>query len=325
MRSTATLTNTTPASRIPLSAIQTMPPRARAWARRPRAPLFRRGWTTGSATFECACERLAIAHLRADPQTGRLRARIARDLGSGRTDGTARCRTHHGLGAADADREVGRARAALLLPAEELLDDPVLERVEGDDGEAPARPQHLERGRQRALDRAELVVHLDAERLEHPLRRVPLAEAGGRRHRVLDDFDEIAGALERLLLPAPHDRTRDLPRVALFPVALEDVREVALVGLVHELPRRVLGARIHAHVERRVDGVRETALGTVELHRRDTEVEEHHVSAHAVRRELLERRRELAVQEPRLHAGAAPEALEERRDRRVAVDRDQLS
>src|SRR5690349_10550532 len=161
MRSTATLTNTTPASRIPLIAIQRIPPRARAWARRARAPVLRRGRTTGSATVEWACERLATGHLRADAQAGRLRARVARDLGRRRADRAARSRPHHGLRAAHADREVRRARASLLLAAEELLDDAVFEGVERDHAEPAVWTQHLERGGQRALDGAELVVHLD--------------------------------------------------------------------------------------------------------------------------------------------------------------------
>ena len=49
------------------------------------------------------------------------------------------------------------------------------------------------------------------------------------------------------------------------------------------------------------------------------------VGAHAVAGELREHLRELAVQEPHLDRGRAPQPLEVRRDRRVAVDRDQLA
>ena len=52
-----------------------------------------------------------------------------------------------GLVTADADGEVGRAGAAALALAEEPLYDPILERVEGDDREPAAGPQHLERRR----------------------------------------------------------------------------------------------------------------------------------------------------------------------------------
>src|SRR5262249_39548559 len=165
-RSTATFTNTTPASRIPLTTIQRMPPRARACARLRR----RRGRATGSATVDCACETLA--NLRSHPQPRGLRARVPGDLGRARADRAPRRRAHRRLRPADAHGEVRRARAALLLLAEELLHDAVLERVERDHAEAAAGTQHLERGRERARDGAELVVDLDPQRLEDALGRV---------------------------------------------------------------------------------------------------------------------------------------------------------
>src|SRR5258708_2895980 len=116
--------------------------------------------------------------------------------------------------AAHAHREVRRAHAAALLLAPEVLDDPVLERVERNAGEAAAGTQHLERGGQRNLERRELVVHGDAQRLEHTLCGMALTEAGGRGNRALDRLDEVAGPLERLLLAPPLDRPRDLLRVS---------------------------------------------------------------------------------------------------------------
>src|SRR5581483_7395556 len=127
-------------------------------------------------------------------------------------DGATRRGAHPRLRAADAHREVGRAGAALLLRPQEALHDPVLERMERDHSEASARPQHLERRGQRPLDGAELVVDLDAERLEDALRRVALAEACGRRDRGLHDLYEVAGALERPLAPPLRDRAGDLAR-----------------------------------------------------------------------------------------------------------------
>jgi hypothetical protein len=49
-----------------------------------------------------------------------------------------------------------------------------------------------------------------------------LAEAGWRRDRGLDRLDQIAGSFERLLLPAPDDRLRDLTGVSFLAVTLED-------------------------------------------------------------------------------------------------------
>src|SRR5581483_12341718 len=103
---------------------------------------------------------------------------------------------------------------------------------------------------QRALERAELVVHLDPERLEDALRGMPLAEARRRRNRLLDRLDEVARALERPRAPALRDRARDLARVPLLAVAAEDRGELRLVGLVDDVPRGHERRGVHAHVER---------------------------------------------------------------------------
>src|SRR5207249_10645913 len=125
------------------------------------------------------------SNLRSDAEARRLCAGVARDLRGARADRTARRRAYLRLRTADADREVRRARAALLLPPQELLHDPVLERVERDDAEAALRPEELQGGRQGPLERAELVVDVDPQGLEDALRGVTLAEAGGRGHRLL--------------------------------------------------------------------------------------------------------------------------------------------
>src|SRR5262245_16652842 len=229
------------------------------------------------------------------------------------------------LAPADADREVRRADAAALESLEEALDDPVLERVERDDGNAPAWPQHLERGRKRLLELAQLVVDGDPERLEGALRRMAVPEPGRRRDRGADDVDEVAGALDRLLAASPADRTRDLLRVTLLAVLAEDRDQLALRGLVDELRGGQLRGRVHAHIERRVGCVREPSLRTVELHARDAEIEQDRVRAHAVLGQLVEYDGGLAAQEARLHARVALEAFEVRPHRRVAVDRDETA
>src|SRR5437867_3185271 len=66
-----------------------------------------------------------------------------------------------GLVAADADRQLWRADAALGAVGEEALDAPVLERVERDRREAPARRERLPRQRQRGVELCELVVDGD--------------------------------------------------------------------------------------------------------------------------------------------------------------------
>src|SRR5439155_8606681 len=169
------------------------------------------------------------AHLDGRAQPRRPGARIRGHLGRARLDRAALDRAQLRLVPADADREVGRARAAALALAEEALDDPILERVEADHRKPSAGPQQLERRRQRGLERSELLVDRDPQRLEDALRRMPVAEPRRRGNRRPDRLDEIARPLERLLAPPPDDRPRDLPRVPLLAVPPEDRRQLFLV------------------------------------------------------------------------------------------------
>ena len=82
----------------------------------------------------------------------------------------------------------GRQRAAALL--EEALHDPVLEAVEGDDGEPAAGRKHLLGGRQPALELVELLVDVDADRLEGAGRRI-LLHARMMAERLADDLGEL--------------------------------------------------------------------------------------------------------------------------------------
>ena len=118
---------------------------------------------------------------------------------------------------------------------------------------------------------------------------------------------------------------RDLARVPLFAEATEDRLELALVVGRNHARRTGLVRRVHAHVEGSIGCVREAALGAIDLHRREAEVEKHRVGAHAVAGELREDDAVVAAQEPRLHA-ASPglHPVEVGTHRRVAIDRDEL-
>src|SRR6478672_11233871 len=172
------LTKTTPASSRALTAIHAIAPCERVWRRRALGAGrgLARGRVRAGATTTAA---VVSAKLHRDAKAGRLRTRVACDLRRRRADRPSRRRAQRRAGAAGTDRELGRTRAPVFLVAQEALDDPILERVEGDDREASVRPEHLERRRERALQRAELVVHLDAQRLEDALGRVAFPEPRG--------------------------------------------------------------------------------------------------------------------------------------------------
>src|SRR3712207_63982 len=112
------------------------------------------------------------------------------------------------------------------------------------------------------------------------------------------------------------------PRSTLFPYT---TLFRSLGRLVHEPARRLRLGRIHPHVERRVDGVREAALRAVDLHARDAEVEEDRVGLDAVLGELAEDDGEVAPQKARARTALARDAVEERANVGIAVDRDQTA
>ena len=146
-RRTATFMKTTPASSAPMTTIQTTPlgdarpalgrgrgrGRGAPGARRPRPRRLR-------------CDRRHYSTFSATRSRAERGARVHRRLAGARPDRPRREDAHHRLVATDADREVGRARAAARLLPEPVLDDPVLQRVEADHGETTTRPEHLDGG-----------------------------------------------------------------------------------------------------------------------------------------------------------------------------------
>src|SRR5687767_11891991 len=104
-------------------------------------------------------------------------------------------------------RQAGVHRIVLRMLLHEALHDAVLERVERDRGETPARREHLETAVERGLQLAQLVVHVDADRLEGARRGMLAGLASS--HRTRDQLGELAGALERSLAPRRDDVARD--------------------------------------------------------------------------------------------------------------------
>ena len=142
--------------------------------------------------------------------------------------------------------------------------------MEGDHGEPPARREHRLGAVQRPDQLAELVIDRDAQALEGPRRRMGAArlapdDAG-------DEIRELLGRRDRCLAPGFDDGARHGARASLLAIVVDDVGEHALIGLVDELGR-ALAARLHPHVERPVIAEREAALGLVELHRGDADIE----------------------------------------------------
>src|SRR6266542_6973668 len=216
-------------------------------------------------------------------QAGAPGTRVAHDLrGSGASrllaDGT-----EPGLPSADADGELWRARAAPPLRGNEPLDDPVLERVVGDDDEAPAGSQQVHRAGETALDRFELAVDRDPERLEDARRRMdPAPGAAGRD--ALHERRKTPPGQRAWVVALGDDRARDPPREWLLAVASEDRAELVRVQRGEELARGDPTGCVEAHIERGVRAEAEAARRVGQLVARETEVEEDPVGGREARR-----------------------------------------
>ena len=133
------------------------------------------------------------------------------------------------------------------------------------------RPPGLQRAfgrRQPLLELVELGVEMDADRLECAGRRIALlagAETGG----AANDRRQLRGPLDRT---CGNDGAGDRPGARLLPIVAQDPGDVGLLGRI-----QIFGggqARLaHPHVERTVGLERKAALGTVELHRADADIE----------------------------------------------------
>src|SRR5690606_11226725 len=145
---------------------------------------------------------------------------------------------------------------------DEPLDDAVLERMEADHRQPPARAQRVVGGAEAALEVLELAVDVDPDRLERARGRVDVATPA-RHHRGAQP-GQFGGALERALAAADNDRARNAAAHALLATGPQHVGDLALVGAGQPLGRALARLGIHAHVQRAVLAEAEAAPGDVE-------------------------------------------------------------
>src|SRR5438477_12203537 len=197
-----------------------------------------------------------------DPQLCAARPRVPRDLGRTGTNGPAGREPDLRAPSAHAARQRRRTEAGRSPAPERLLHASILERVVRQDRHPSSGTEDGVSVGQEPVERAELIVHRDAEGLERT--------GGGMKgeawptDRPGDDLGEVARRRERT---GPHDRARDGPRPPLLAVLRDDPDEVRLRPLVHEVGGGERAARVHAHVERALALEGGPALGGGQLER----------------------------------------------------------
>ncbi len=142
-------------------------------------------------------------------------------------------------------------------------------------GDPAAHGEGLHGARDRPLQDGQLAVDLDAQRLEGALGGVAAGALGGLRQRVPDELHEPRAVGERLLVALAHDGGHDPLGLLLLAVRAQDPHQLARGVGVEDLGGADAGRLVHAHVEGGVLGVGEAAVGLVELHGGDAEVEQH--------------------------------------------------
>ena len=127
-----------------------------------------------------------------------------------------------------------------------------------------------------SLDSLQLSIRLHPDGLEGPGRRVglpPRLPAHGLPH----DIGKLYGVLDG---PRPDDGPRDPPRLPLLAEPVDQVREVLLAVLVHDVVRRKLLAPVEAHVQGTRAQEAESPGPALHLERREPEIEQHPVRWH---------------------------------------------
>ena len=148
----------------------------------------------GGSSFRRVMPRGSGGEALGGPQAGAPGAWVGLDLAAVGVSERSGQEAQAGVPAAHADRELGGTDAAASLGGEEALDDPVLERVVAEDDEAAARPEQVEGGGEALLERVELLVDGDPQRLEDAGRRMgPARLARVRRDDALDERGELLG------------------------------------------------------------------------------------------------------------------------------------
>ena len=145
---------------------------------------------------------------------------------------------------------------------------------------------------------------------------------GLTRRDDLDEAGQIAGGAERLFRPLLLDGAGDAARLLFFTEKTEDADQIADLRTIDDIGRRNAGTR-HAHVERAIFLEGKTALGLVDLHGGNADIQ--HDAIEPALRGMFREIGELRLDEAQPAAIGGNHRLTAGDRGRIAVERDDIS
>lgn len=183
------------------------------------------------------------------PQERAARPGVELDLSVGRTLWFARHDLDQRARAASTHGQPRRANARISEVSKALLDDPVLERVERDEGGEAADLDHAGDLLDGSLEVSEFVIERDPERLKNKRRRIDRLLPSRFTPDVVHDLGERCSIREPALVASVEDDTRESTGVLELAIPIEDPGELAMSEPGEQLFER-LAVRTHPHIER---------------------------------------------------------------------------
>ena len=122
--------------------------------------------------------------------------------------------------------------------------------------------------------RIQLVIHSDANGLEAALCRVLFFPKRGRRHGRSNHIHQLQGSLNRFLLPLSADIRRNLRRIPLFAIFIEDLFQLLIGPAVHHAVSGQAVVMVHPHIQRRIHHIGEAPRPVVQLRGRHAQIQQ---------------------------------------------------
>lgn len=163
------------------------------------------------------------------------------------------------------------ANAAAGFTQKAALDDPIFKRVERDYGQPPAVTQLRDRGGNETLERPQLIVDRDSERLKRSCGRM-YAPSARNVERSDDNVRKLLCGGDRFTIALSYDCASDLTSASFLSVFKDQIRQLVLSEFIHKFRRGQLAVLIHSHIERRVGDKAKSSFSSLDLHRRNSEI-----------------------------------------------------